>query len=160
MGRMVEGTFLKITGRIKEQFKLENGKYVVPAPLEDIFARGPFVQQCYLHGANHVHTVLLVVPNYVELYNYALERDIPDIAELIPYRTKAEVQALASLPLDSPVPEKVQELFRNESFIHLVTSEILRHSVRGKNFECPRMWMPVHLPFAQVRPLTSSQLTD
>ena len=31
---MVEGKFLKITGRIKEQYKLENGKYVVPAPLE------------------------------------------------------------------------------------------------------------------------------
>ena len=34
LGRMVEGKFLKITGRIKEQYKLENGKYVVPAPLE------------------------------------------------------------------------------------------------------------------------------
>ena len=39
MGRMVEGKFLKITGRIKEQFKLENGKYVVPAPMEDVFGR-------------------------------------------------------------------------------------------------------------------------
>ena len=35
MGRMVEGKFLKLTGRIKEQYKLENGKYVVPIPLED-----------------------------------------------------------------------------------------------------------------------------
>ena len=26
--------FLKLTGRIKEQFKIENGKYIVPAPLE------------------------------------------------------------------------------------------------------------------------------
>ena len=26
--------FLKITGRLKEQFKTENGKYIVPAPLE------------------------------------------------------------------------------------------------------------------------------
>ena len=29
MGRLVEGKFLKITGRIKEQFKLENGKFIV-----------------------------------------------------------------------------------------------------------------------------------
>ncbi len=28
--------FLTITGRIKEQYKLENGKYVVPAPLEEL----------------------------------------------------------------------------------------------------------------------------
>ena len=27
--------FLYITGRIKEQYKLENGKYVVPTPLEE-----------------------------------------------------------------------------------------------------------------------------
>jgi hypothetical protein len=26
MGRIVDGRFLKITGRIKEQFKLENGE--------------------------------------------------------------------------------------------------------------------------------------
>eukprot|EP01031_Cornospumella_fuschlensis_P026303 gene26303-31775_t len=31
MGRIVDGKFLQITGRIKEQYKLSNGKYVVPS---------------------------------------------------------------------------------------------------------------------------------
>ncbi|MCA9582653.1 MAG: AMP-binding protein, partial [Myxococcales bacterium] len=35
MGRIDEEGFLYITGRIKEQYKLENGKYVVPSPLEE-----------------------------------------------------------------------------------------------------------------------------
>jgi long-chain acyl-CoA synthetase len=45
LGRMVEGKFLKVTGRIKEQYKLENGKYVVPAPLEDAMTRSLYIAQ-------------------------------------------------------------------------------------------------------------------
>jgi long-chain acyl-CoA synthetase len=67
MGKMVEGKFLKITGRIKEQFKLENGKYVVPAPLEDVFARSPFIAQIFISGNNNPHPIALIVPNYVNL---------------------------------------------------------------------------------------------
>ena len=67
MGRMVEGKFLKITGRIKEQFKLENGKYVVPAPLEDVFTRSPYILQLFICGTNHPHPIALVVPNWANL---------------------------------------------------------------------------------------------
>ena len=35
--------FLFITGRIKEQYKLENGKYVVPTPLEEQLKLCPYV---------------------------------------------------------------------------------------------------------------------
>lgn len=45
LGHMEDGRFLRITGRIKEQFKLENGKYVVPVPLEDAVARSTFIAQ-------------------------------------------------------------------------------------------------------------------
>jgi len=37
-------------GRIKEQFKLENGKFVVPAPLEDVYTRSPFIAQIFITG--------------------------------------------------------------------------------------------------------------
>ena len=45
LGRLVEGRYLQITGRIKEQFKLENGKYVVPIPAEEAVCRSLFIAQ-------------------------------------------------------------------------------------------------------------------
>jgi acyl-CoA synthetase (AMP-forming)/AMP-acid ligase II len=38
--------FLYITGRLKEQYKLENGKYVAPAPLEEKLKLSPFIANC------------------------------------------------------------------------------------------------------------------
>lgn len=58
---------MKITGRIKEQYKLENGKYVVPAPLEDIVCRSHFINQCLLFGDNREYNVLLVVPEFSQI---------------------------------------------------------------------------------------------
>jgi long-chain acyl-CoA synthetase len=67
MGHMVEGKFLKLTGRIKEQFKLENGKYVVAAPLEDDLIRSRFISQAFMFGDNKPCTVALVVPDFIEV---------------------------------------------------------------------------------------------
>ncbi len=39
------GNELFITGRLKEQFKLENGKYVVPGPLEVAMTQSNFIFQ-------------------------------------------------------------------------------------------------------------------
>ena len=39
-----------IIGRIKEQFKLENGKFVVPASLEDAYTRSPYIAQIFITG--------------------------------------------------------------------------------------------------------------
>ena len=44
--------YLYITGRIKEQYKLENGKYVVPSPLEEALKLSPYIENAFLFGAN------------------------------------------------------------------------------------------------------------
>ena len=54
---------LAITGRVKSQFKLENGKYVSPAPLEENLKLSPFVEQAVLDGRNMLRTYLVVHPN-------------------------------------------------------------------------------------------------
>lgn len=59
--------YVKITGRIKEQYKLENGKYVVPAPLEDILCRSEMISQCLVYGDNQMFNVVLVVPEFAEV---------------------------------------------------------------------------------------------
>lgn len=71
MGRLDEDGFLYITGRIKEQYKLENGKYVVPAPLEELAQLSPLVMQVFIHGFNKPHNVALVVPDRAALEKWA-----------------------------------------------------------------------------------------
>jgi long-chain acyl-CoA synthetase len=63
MGRLDDG-FLTITGRIKELYKLENGKYVVPTPLEEAFKLSAFVANAFVYGDNRPFNVALIVPNF------------------------------------------------------------------------------------------------
>ena len=126
LGRMVEGKFLKITGRIKEQFKLENGKYVVPAPLEDIFARGPLIAQSFLYGLNKKHTVLLVVPNYPE-WSALLEKKKKDqLSSLLPREAlQKHGNNMIGLSISSEQEKaNVEKLFQDSYFIHKITKEV------------------------------------
>ena len=66
LGKMVDG-YLSITGRVKSQFKLENGKYVSPAPLEENLKLSPLVEQCILDGRNMRNTYLIVHPSFKPL---------------------------------------------------------------------------------------------
>ena len=75
--------FLKVTGRVKEQYKLENGKYVVPAPLgfhvsifsfmytfgflffpflctEDKIQLSTFIAQAVLYGDNRESNIVMI----------------------------------------------------------------------------------------------------
>ena len=63
LGKLTEDGFLSITGRVKSQFKLENGKYVSPSPLEENLKLSPLVEQCVLDGRNMRNTFLIVHPN-------------------------------------------------------------------------------------------------
>ena len=49
-GRLDKDGFLFITGRIKEQYKLENGKFCFPVALEEEICLVHFVQQAVIYG--------------------------------------------------------------------------------------------------------------
>ena len=70
-GRCDEDGFFYITGRIKEQYKLETGKYVVPSPLEQHFQLSPFVAQVFIHGENKPFNVALIVPDRTAVLSWA-----------------------------------------------------------------------------------------
>jgi long-chain acyl-CoA synthetase len=52
LGELSADGWLKITGRIKEQFKTTKGKYVSPAKIEGFLSTHPAVENCLVLGAN------------------------------------------------------------------------------------------------------------
>jgi len=75
-GRLDADGYLYVTGRIKEQFKLENGKYVFPAALEEDIRRTPGVANAVVFGAGRPYNVCLLVPDLFALERWARERRI------------------------------------------------------------------------------------
>jgi long-chain acyl-CoA synthetase len=71
MGRVDRHGYVFITGRIKEQYKLENGKYVVPSPLEEKLKLSQYIANVMVHGANRPFNVALIVPDMNELREWA-----------------------------------------------------------------------------------------
>jgi long-chain acyl-CoA synthetase len=58
---------LFVTGRLKELYKLENGKYVCPTPIEEAIGMSRFVSQVVVCGANQPYNVALVVPDWIAI---------------------------------------------------------------------------------------------
>jgi long-chain acyl-CoA synthetase len=108
MGHLDEDGFLYITGRIKEQYKLENGKYVVPSPLEDQLKLSPFIANAFVYGDNKLYNVALIVPDMQALAKWAEQNGV-----------RGEPSAL----LDD---ERVNALFREQ---------VDKHSSEFKQFE-------------------------
>ncbi|MFA5624485.1 MAG: AMP-dependent synthetase/ligase, partial [Bradymonadales bacterium] len=62
MGYIDEDGFLWITGRVKEQYKLENGKYVVPTALEMKINASPVIEQSVVFGDGRPYNIVLIQP--------------------------------------------------------------------------------------------------
>ena len=102
LGHVDDDGYLFITGRIKEQYKLENGKYVMPTPLEERLQLSPYIQNVMLYGASHPYNVALVVIDVERVrawateHGFALEGDLTRDARV---RTLIESE-IASLAHD------------------------------------------------------------
>jgi long-chain acyl-CoA synthetase len=84
LGRFDADGFLYITGRVKELYKLENGRYVAPAPLEEKLELSPYIAQTLVYGADRPHNVALIVPDMGALASWAQSAGVPsDPAALI-----------------------------------------------------------------------------
>ncbi len=76
MGRIDADGFVFITGRVKEQYKLENGKYVVPAPLEEKLKLSPFINQIMIDGTNRPFNTAVIVPELESLRLWAKDKGV------------------------------------------------------------------------------------
>jgi len=77
-GRLDEDGYLFITGRIKEQYKLENGKYVFPTAIEEEIRLLPWVENAMIYGEGRPYNVCIIVPDFEALGKYARENRFPE----------------------------------------------------------------------------------
>jgi long-chain acyl-CoA synthetase len=61
LGEITPDGWLKITGRIKEQFKTAKGKYVAPSKIEALISAHPAVENCLVLGTNLAAPCAVVV---------------------------------------------------------------------------------------------------
>ena len=69
-GRLDENGYLFITGRFKEEYKLENGKYVHPASLEEEIKLNSYIANAMIYGEGKAYNVCMIVPDSIALGSY------------------------------------------------------------------------------------------
>lgn len=130
MGQLTDDGFVKVTGRIKEQYKLENGKYVVPTPIEESIGMSRFITQVVLVGANRPHNVVLVVPEWEAVRNEF--KVSPEVTE--------------------------EELANDERVKELMDAEIQMSCYNLKKFEIPTKWSFV-APFTVANDMLTPKMS-
>lgn len=108
LGRLDADGFLYITGRIKEQYKLENGKYVAPAPLEEYLKLSPMILNTMIYGDNRLYNVALIVP---------------------------EPEALKAAMANLGITGSLEELLAHPKAKEVVMAEVDKYSSPFKGFE-------------------------
>ena len=76
IGRIDADGYLYITGRAKELYKLENGKYVAPVPLEEALSLSPYILQAVVYGSGKQYNVALLVPDLPAISQWAKQNGI------------------------------------------------------------------------------------
>ncbi len=130
MGKMDADGWVRVTGRIKEQYKLENGKYVVPAPIESAIGMSRFINQVVVCGANRPHNVALLVPEW------------PAIRQ--------------ELGIDD---DKTDDELANEMAVkELIDNEMIESCAKLKKFEVPKEWAFV-APFTAANNMLTPKMS-
>jgi long-chain acyl-CoA synthetase len=71
IGRFDSDGYLFITGRVKELYKLSNGKYVAPVTLEEKLQLSPFIAQVCVYGTDKPYNTAIIVPDMPALESWA-----------------------------------------------------------------------------------------
>lgn len=81
LGYRDEDGFIFIRGRIKEQYKLENGKYVAPSPIEEQLRLSGYVTNIMVYGEQRPYNVAVIVPDMEALTKWAADHGLGDLSE-------------------------------------------------------------------------------
>lgn len=132
MGSIGTDGFVRITGRFKEQYKLENGKYVVPSPLEEKLKLSGYVNQIYIDGDGRPFNIALVVPDFEALEKWGKNNGVTDLT-----------------------PEG---LVKNQAAHALIGEELKRYSDDFKGYERPLRWKLITDEFSVANDMMTPSL--
>lgn len=79
LGRLDADGFLRITGRVREVYKLENGKFVSPAPIEEKLTTSPYIAQAMVHGLNKPFNVALLVADVAAVKSFCAAEGLGEL---------------------------------------------------------------------------------
>ncbi len=141
-GRFDEDGFLYITGRIKEQYKLANGKYVFPAGMEEDIKLLRSVTNAMVYGDSRAYNICIVVPDFEVMAKRARElgksdkpEDMIKDAELTAKIEAEIIEALTDVYGSYEIPKKflfIAEDFTLESGCLTQTMKLKRRVVLEK----------------------------
>lgn len=130
LGKLDADGYLYITGRIKELYKLENGKYVAPAALEEELKVSPYISNVILTGANRPHNVALVCPSLDALKRWSEETG-----------------------------NSIANVGQNEAVRKLLLAEIQKYSESFKSYEKPKKIVVLEEDFSQANGLLTPKMS-
>jgi long-chain acyl-CoA synthetase len=76
VGHLEEGKFLLVTDRKKEIFKLSNGKFVAPQPIENRIKESSYIDQAMVVGEHEKFASALLVPDFNYLKEWCADNGI------------------------------------------------------------------------------------
>jgi long-chain acyl-CoA synthetase len=130
----------KVSGRLKEQYKLQNGKFVSPSPIEDILQRSPFIAQAAVFGGDEEFNAALLVPDMVEIKQWADANKV-------------------TIPADRTSPEFADFLTNNEKLEKLITHELMIYSKELKAYEVVKRYVLLAEPFTPENNLLTQKMS-
>ncbi len=125
-GKFDNDGYLFITGRIKEQYKLQNGKYIFPASLEEDINALPYVAQSMVYGDGKEYNICIVVLDTENIHSWAEE-----------------------MQLDIPADELEKTLSNPASEIHQFLTKSIKATLKKRyhHYEIPRKYLFITEPF-------------
>jgi long-chain acyl-CoA synthetase len=75
IGRLDEDGYLIITDRKKELLKTAAGKFVAPAPIENLMKQSPYISNAIVVGDKRKFVSVLIVPNFAAIENEARKQN-------------------------------------------------------------------------------------
>ena len=85
LGTMIEGKFLKVTGRKKQLFKTSAGKYVSSQLIEEKLRESNWIEECMVLGEGKDYITALIVPDFESADKWAEDNNISytDISKIL-----------------------------------------------------------------------------